>query len=355
MILNSDLPKGTEQEFNDVDFKSTDRLTMYTNLSFSGKDLNSIVTASEDEAYAEISKLLFGESAENIFAKKYHSSWKKMRRSSMSSKTYGKLPIFKKCSLFLAKAKILKNVENKYDDFNGIVGTKKGIDYYSSSRCYNYFKMAKKIVSNLLSIQENISTKKDIKKLVDTFQNLEYAGIFQNVLVRLSGGVSFKGTHYTYIVTSPKFKSNIVRTNGRKYSAELPMGETRVLEGIKSEFYPRIKSLEYKVNTCLNNKLNVYLELFYPVEKGSDLSIKLNIKKFSLFKDEEYFDHYISLNEMELRSGVYRIAVELPENYSYETSYSAYAKIVSSDNFQISNETKSYLKKLNNIEEDTEK
>jgi hypothetical protein len=355
MVINSSMTARDEKILDELDLSKRDELTMYTNLSFSANELNSIVSATEDQAYGEVAKLLFGESAENIFAKKYHGIWKNMRFQSLSSSTLRKSQIYKKCSLFLAQAKILSHVEDQYDEFNGVVGRGKGIEYYTSSRCYNYFRMAKRVVGNLLSIKRNISSEEDIQKMVDTFKNLEYAGIVQNVLVRLSGGVGFKGTHYTYIVTSPALESNIIQTNGRKYSAELPVKENSILEATKSVFYPRIKSLEYKVNSCLNNKINVYLELFYPVEKDSDLLIKLNIKKFSIAKDESFFEHYISLNEMELENGIYRIAVELPEDYLYDVSYTAYAKIVNGDDLQISKETKSYLKKLDNIEDEFEK
>lgn len=349
MVLNSELGSRDNTALDLMSSEKKSRMSMYTSLSFSSKEIKKIMSASEDEIYAEISKLLFGENSQNVFAKKYHHEW---RRGKLDSRLalIDDIQTYRNCSLFLKKTKITDTAEARFENFDGIVGKKKGLDSYSNIECFNYYRMARRIAKSIVSIKEDVNSNKDIQKILDTFMNLEHSGIIQNLLVRLAGGIDKDKVRYTYIVSSPVLEESVVSTNGGKYTAGIPESKLSVLEEMNSIFHPRIKKIEYKTNICLSSSLKVEIELHYDIEDINELFVDIDVKQFSYLDDIDYLNYRVPLKDMDRKGSTFSTTVALPLDIPLDKAHNVYTGLVNRDGERLSKETKSYVKKLSSIE-----
>ena len=349
MTVNGDIPENDLNEIYNLSLNGKDKISMFTNLSFGEDQIQKIAQVTEDEAYHEIAKLLFGEGAANIFGTKYTRRWKQLARNINSYKGIEGAKL-QRCSFLLEKLEITNGRDTRYDEFAGIVGRKKGIKSIDSYRCIRYFNHAKRIVLKLKAFQEETKSEDRADKILGTFTDLEYSGLIQNLFLRLAGGTGFRDVRYTYIITSPKLERNIVRTTGPKYTANLPVRESHIRELINSDFQPRIKKLNFNINSCLHNTMKVKLDLFYPVSEGADLALKFIIREFSYVKDHSVAEVIVPLSEMNFDGISYTGTFAFPEGYLFDEAYNYYTTLVNSKGEPLSKETKSYVSKIINLE-----
>ena len=349
MTINQNLELAHDNALINLNFSKPTPITMYTNLSLSSKEIMKLKTVNENKVYHEYVKLLFGDDTKNIFHTKYHDLIED-ERNYLRSMTLTPSPRLYKCSQFLANAGITDKVIKKFDEFKGIVGRKKGIESVDSSNCYSHYRRAKRIASYLVTLKQDVSKNDKIKKILEAFDDLEYAGMIQNLLVRLTDGVNSDGTRYTYIVTSPKISSSLVKTNGTSYTANLPNDALRLSSELDHEFIPRIESLDFSVNSCLNNKIKIETALFFPIEDNSDLELVLSFREFSVGRDEEVFNINIPFKSMNSTDGKYSAVISVPDEYKTSESHNVYTKVINSQGERVTKEFKTFIRAFDKIE-----
>lgn len=156
MIQHENMNQDHKKILENLEFADRERISIYSNISFSKSDIDKIMSSDEDVMYHEVAKLLFGNDADNIFAKKYHRVWHKIKTDSRGRGSLQSTRLYRNCSQVLYTYNITDSKNHQYSEFNGIVRNDKGINAYKTSVCYNYFRRAKKIVTAISSVKDQI-------------------------------------------------------------------------------------------------------------------------------------------------------------------------------------------------------
>ncbi|MCO4755673.1 MAG: hypothetical protein KC478_14420, partial [Bacteriovoracaceae bacterium] len=178
IVLNGNIDDKDRETLEALDLKR-EPITMYNNVVFSAQQIKNIFSASEDKITSEISKMMFGENAKNIFSSKYKKIWRSYRglRKSTALKNSN---LFRKCSVMLAYYGITDGVDKTYDSFDGIVGNDKGIFNFKSSGCYSYYRAARKLTKLVSSLKEGRDQVKNANDVLELFDNIKQTGLAQN-------------------------------------------------------------------------------------------------------------------------------------------------------------------------------
>jgi len=345
MIQDGKMDQYDLTQLQKINFEKPSEISVKSNLSFSKKEIDKILNHSEDEIYHEISKLLFGEDAKNIFAKKYHRVWSQVRRD-QSTTVVKNAKVYRDCSLMLYQYEINETVDGMYKEFNGLVGNQRGLDSYRGSKCVNYFSMAKSLVNALQEIKLDYTATGKIELALETMSSMNKVGLIQALMLRLAGGVDQNGVHFTYIVTSPELAGIIVQTNGRRYTTLSPELDRSIISELKPVFFPRLSKIKYIGNQCHDNQLLVEFELNYKVENVNDLYVSIDIANSARLKDHKISNLKINLKDIKKVKNKYQVLLDLPQNVRLNESHSIYLTLKNSDGHSLSKETKTYIRGL---------
>ncbi len=346
ILRNGGLDEYDQQVLESINIKETTKINMYSVLSFSKDHINKIINYSEDEMYAELSKLIFGEQAENVFATKYHKIWNRVRPRHKSRMRRGPRD-YNSCSKMLYRYGIISHLDSSYDEFKGLVGRGKGIGGLSFYRCYGYFKAAEKIVSAINELKYIELSENDIRDILSSMSSLKSIGLLQSLLVRMAGGISSTdGVHFTYIVTSPGLDTSVVQTNGVKYRVT-PIDIGRgIIADTKAQYFPRISELKFIGNKCQEQRLKIDFSLHYSVKNKENVFASIRLADSSLLTDESIKKYKVKLSNIPHQKGHYNLAIDLPEEISVGDSYTVYFKLVNERGQSLSKEAKTYVRAI---------
>ncbi|MFT6633117.1 MAG: hypothetical protein ACJAS4_003086 [Bacteriovoracaceae bacterium] len=355
MILNGNMKQEDKEDLDGLKYPTRDEINMFTNLSFSKKQINNIIESSSEEMYHEISRLLFGEEAKNVFSEKYHKAWRLARprlgpNAPLSAKLRTNSDEYKKCAPLFQKLGITKDIDPLYAKFDGLVGQGKGIDGYSYNRCYKYFKQATTIVDLVKDIKDTIKTSGSVSKMLDLFLELEKVGFAQALLVRLAGGIHPDGVRYSYIVASPNLDKVIAQSNGPIYNVENKELRKSLSSELESEFFPRIKDLKFTYNVCEPKVLFATFKLNNIVEDRKSIYGQFQLKKYHLTDNQPLQTDIIRFDRM-IRNvkNEYIARIELDEPLNKQFAHNMYFKLLNKDDLRLSREVKVYLKEVETL------
>jgi hypothetical protein len=355
MILNGDIHPEDKKSLESLEYPVSDEINMYTNISFSKKEISRIIQSSDEHIYHEISKLLFGEEAKNVFSKKYHKAWQRARprlgpKASTAAKARTHSSQYKRCSSLFKKLGITKELDPLYSKFNGVAGKRKGIDGYGHNRCYKYFRQAVDLVELVKDIRGSIRESGRLNRMLDLFLELDKVGFAQSLLVRLAGGVDPNGVRYSYIVASPNLDQVIARSNGRIYEVENKDIRKSLSTQLKPEFHPRIKDLKFTYSECEPKIVHAIFKLNQRVEDRKSIFGEFKLTKFHFTDNNPMETHAIRLDKMIKNvDGEYIARIELDEPLNKLEAHNMYFEILNKDDFRLSREVKVYLKEIDTL------
>ena len=355
MILNGNINSDDKENLERLKYPTRDEINMFTNLSFSKKQINNIIESSSETMYHEISRLLFGEEAKNVFSQKYHKVWELARprlgpKAPISAKIRTNSEEYRKCAPLFQKLGITNGIDPLYTKFDGLAGRGKGIDGYSYNRCYKYFKQAITIVDLVKDIKETIKTSGNVSKMLDLFLELEKVGFAQALLVRLAGGIDPNGVRYSYIVASPNLEKVIAQSNGPVYDVENKDLRKSLSTELKAEFFPRIKDLKFTYNICEPKILFATFKLNNRVEDRKSIYGQFQLKKYHLTDNQPLQTEVIRFDRM-IRNvkNEYIARIELDEPLDKQHAHNMYFKLLNKDDLRLSREVKVYLKEVDTL------
>jgi hypothetical protein len=331
-------------------YETRNKINLYTNLSFSKKEIENILMANEDDIYNSFAKLIFGPQAENIFASKYHKLWLKAkpifdprRKREQQKRNSSRI---RECSSFLNLVGITDNYDEEYSRVDGVAGKNKGINSYVSNRCYNYFKMAKDITESILELQETVLSSGKLNQIIDIFEDLDKVGLYQSVLAALAGGVQEDRVRYTYILTSPYIDQVLASSNGLKYDIENKNLKKSLSAELNADLFTRVKSLRYSYNTCSPDILTSYLKLNYPVEDKAKILGQFTLSRYLGGRDNSVAQDKTLLSQMIYNTyGEYISQIRLDGPLDKNNSHNMYFELLNEQDMRLSREVKIFLKK----------
>lgn len=351
MILLGGGKPSVMADIESANYERDDILNMSSVMSFSKKEIEKILTRSNDEVYAAVTNVLFGPSVKNIFAEKYHKKWSYAPiKNIQEGHNYKKLYTLNKCSELLYKLGITDKSEKIYDEFNGVVGNRKGVSEFGQNRCYSFYLLAKDLVAGLNKLQVSMKDERRLNKFLNLFNKLEKAGFLQSVLVKLAGGIGEDRVRYTYYVSSPYIKNFIAESNGHKYEVEESALGVSLADEMQKQFYPRISDMKFIQNTCEKDVLLVVFKMNYRPKERKNIYAKFTLKNFSALNNApigEYlipFDHMINNTQ-----GEYIARIVLDKPLSDDHAHNMYVKLINENDFRLSRELQIYMKKINSL------
>lgn len=342
--MNGHIPPADQEALNNLKTDDRMKISMHTNLSFSKRELTKIRNANDKEIYAHISKMIFGENAENIFAPKYHKVWKQIKSDRNSSQSMKGASIFKQCHKLLKHYAITEERDDTYKKMDGIVGRNKGLKSSSSRLCHNAFRTAKRLYNGIRAVKDGFESVDNVEEFLDIYRGIDYAGLVQNLFVRLAGGFGKDNVRFNYFVNSHALEEPLVQTNGVNYSANIPEFNKSISEDMEALDYPRFKKIGYFYNECYQDELKVLVGLDFPLKKGSKLSFLLDLKKFSVANDYFVSRTRVNIKDSEkIDDKLYKFTIKLPAAHSWENPHNAYLKLVNDEDYSVSKETKTFV------------
>lgn len=355
MTLNGNVEKDVLEQLNTLKYKKRTPIDYYTNLSFSHEVLKNILNKSDDQIYDELSKMLFGENAQNIFAKKYHRLWKKAK-SDRSKSVIKNSKLYRDCSVMLYSYGITSKQEDMYDELKGIAGSRKGLEGSGKKYlCYSYFRKARSIVKDIRHLKESLKADQLNDDTLDVFSGLNNVGIIQNLLVRLSdkGLDGDSGIRFQYAIASPELKTSIIRMNNPdKYEIEIPGIPSSLSRKMRPISVNRIGMIDVFNNSCHSDKIKIHLDLNYPIHDRGDILLEVKVSKFSLLSENILETVRIPIRNYDLfRDNKFIYNIQLDRDLELDQSHVLYLRLVNKDGHSLSRETKTYLKEIPSIRE----
>ncbi len=349
MTLDGKMDRLDQDILQSLLIEDTEKVSMYSNISFSKKQIDNITSSSEEEIIHEIAKLLFGDGAKNVFSKKYRRNWIDMRRFQFDNLSTAD-PRYTKCGIALAEFGIIEDYEIPYySKFLGNVGRGRGLHSYDTQYCFNYYRLAKELVRDIRKLADRFSDD-DVEDVLDILDDLEKSGLVQNLLVRLAGGIGRDKVRYNYVVSSPRLAEPVMQTNGVSYNAGLPSVRRSILEDLNDEFFPRIKKISYKMDDCRPGQLKVAVELYYMFDEVDDINFNLEVKTSSYKKEHIVHEEIVNASSMkEIDELNYEYTFDLGKKYDPTLRYNIYLKLLNKDGLHISEESKSFVRRLNTL------
>jgi hypothetical protein len=342
--MNGNIPAADREALENLRADDRIKISMHTNLSFSKRELTRIRNTNDTEIYAEISKMIFGETAENIFAPKYHEIWQRIKTDRNSSHSMKGASIFKQCHKLLKAYSITDEKEEIYEKMDGIVGRNKGLKSNSSRLCHNAFRTAKRLYNGIRAVKDGFESVDNVEEFLDIYRGIDYAGLVQNLFVRLAGGFGKDKVRFNYFVNSHALEEPLIQTNGINYTANIPDFNKSISEDMEALDFPRLKKIGYFYNECRKDELKVLVGLDFPLDRESNLSFLLDIKKFSVAND-----YFVSRSRINIKDGKliddkhYEFTIKLPEIHSWKNPHNAYLKLVNNEDYSVSKETKTFV------------
>lgn len=355
MILNGEMDVKDKNAIMELEYPTREEIHMYTNLSFSKKQITKIINTDDEKIYHEISKLLYGEESKNVFAKKYHTAWQKARprsgpRAPISSKIRTHSKKYKNCGSLFSILGITQGVNPMYTKFDGTVGRGKGIDAYDSRRCYNYFKQATQTVSLVREIRESMQKTGRLNKVLDLFLELEKVGYAQALLVRLAGGIGKDKVRFSYIIASPFLDNVVAASNGKKYEVENKNIRKSISTELEPVFFPRIKDLKFTYTECNPKVILATFKLNYRIEDRKSIFGKFQLTKYHLTDNNPLHTEVVRFdNIIKNADGEYIVRIELDEELNKNEAHNMYFEVLNQNDFRLSREVKVFLKEVDSL------
>lgn len=359
---NGSLKDQDKEKFKNLDYSTKDKINFFTNISFNHDSVIKIVNHTNEEVYADLSRLFFGENAPNVFKQENEKLWRKLRpsngpKASITEKIIRNSKEYRDCRTALKKVGILdKNSRFIPDPKNGLFGYGAGVDSTNINRCYYFYPLAKRLVGIFNEISTYYKETGRLSKIVKLTDEPETLALTQSLLVRLAGGMASENVRYTYVVLSPNLDRILSYTNGKKYQ----LGDSGFRETMSSqmqaEYYPRIDRIRYTYNTCAPTQLNAHFKLNYAVENREDVFVDFDLKDFSSFVGENEGEKHISLAET-IRdvSGEYHTVIDLGGELDKDSAHNIIFSLHNHKNQRMTKELKVYLGKVNNYLNSEEK
>lgn len=321
--------------------------TLYNQVFFSQPQIENIFNATEEQVTAEISKMMFGEDAKNIFSPKYKNIWrgyKRLRSTTVASNSR----FFKQCSEMLYHYGITDSIEEKYDNFEGIAGHLKGLYPFNKYACESYYHSAKELTTLITSLQENGDRVENANQILELFDNTKHIGLAQNLLVRLAGGLSAKGVKYTYLANSPQLEEPIFHTEGSAQMFAVHPAQDISNELIAQNFH-RVSKITYLLNENDRTKIKVNLLLQYEIEDLAKTSVNVILSDYKLSSAENLKEFNLTFDQMsQVGEKEFEFYIPVASDFNFEIGHNAFLRLIGHDNQAIGRETRSYLNSVNN-------
>lgn len=356
MITGGTMKADHKKKLNALKREKPQKMNMFSNLSFSRKEIDRILNHTNDEIYATLSKLIFGMTAENVFAEKNHEKWEnakpyvfmnsnKRRAKKRDNDTY------RNCSSMLAKVGITTKEDPMYNNIDGLAGRGKGLQTSSIIRCYQTYELAKEITQEIGNIRSEVKSSDKINRLLGFFTEAEKLGITQALMVQLAGGLGSNKVRYMYIVTVDELNEILASSNGNKYEVITPITRKTLKNEIEPVYFPRLTDIKFEVNTCQTNILMATFKLRYPVEDRSKITARFSLKDYSIVSDDSLKTIKMPLDHMVRNAnGEFVARIDLGDmSILPDESYNMYFDLENKDEVKLSKEAKIYLKKINSV------
>ena len=206
--------------------------------------------------------------------------------------------------------------------------------------------MAKRLVESITMLKSDFAQIVDVEEFLDMYRSLEYAGLVQNLLVRLAGGVDQESVRYTYIVYSEALEDVLINTNGQPYDAGIPATTASISDSLLNVDFPRFNEIRFYYNECYEDKLRVDVELNYPAMYDQGLAFYIDIREFELDQDNDRMKTDVIIFPDISSDGTpmnFRFTLDLPDEFSWDDRHNVYLKIINSNGLSLSRETKSFM------------
>lgn len=319
--------------------------TLYSQIFFSQDQIERIFNATEEQVTSEISKMMFGEDAINIFSPKYGDIWRKYRRYRHSTVNKNS-KFFRKCSSMLHHYGITDSIQEKYDNFYGLAGHDKGLYPFKKFTCESYYRSAIELTTLITSLQEEGDRVDNANNVLELFDSVKHIGLAQNLLVRLAGGLKSEGVKHTYLVNSPKLDRPIFHSEGKAQKFAVHPSQDLTNELIAQNFH-RVSKITYFVDNDDRSKIKVNLLLQYALEDPSNTAVSLVISDYKYSSGENEREHLVRFDEMnQVGEKEFEFYIPIDDEFNFDTGHNAFLRLIGDKQQAIGRETRTYINSI---------
>ena len=355
MISNARLSEEHQKTITSLADGGKQKVQLATSLNLSAEGISHLVNVSEEEIYAQASKLFFGEDSQNVFSKRHHSKWLRARpvlnpNADLATKFRTQDRTYKTCADMFYKLGITEDLDPKYNDFQGIVGHGLGIDAYKPNRCYRYFTMVKDMANKILEVQDELKKSTRLKDMLQILLDLNKVGFAQVLIARLSGGYETPYISYNYLLTSPVLDSVVVGGSEHQNTTRSFDYKKSLSSELESQYHPRIKDIKYKYNECQPDVLIAEVRLNYYLENRNDIYGEFVLTSFSYAKDKPISTHHFPFSKMIKNiDNQYIARIQLDEPLRRDIPHTMYFELQNEEGIRLSIDKSVYLKEIDSL------